>query len=70
MPLVVLKERHESPCVQQLDSFLRTSFLAVAREGLTIAVLQEEHGAKGVCGALGAVGLLKLDPGLSYCQHC
>lgn len=37
--LVVLKERAESPAVHQLVCFLRSSFLAMAREGLTIAVL-------------------------------
>ena len=37
--LVVLKEHDESPAVHQLVSFLRSSFLAMAREGLTIAVL-------------------------------
>jgi len=37
--LVVLKEHAESPAVHQLVCFLRSSFLAMAREGLTIAVL-------------------------------
>ncbi len=67
--LVVLKEYDESPAVHQLVSFLCSSFLAMAREGLTIAMLYAEHGAKGICGALGAVGILKLDPGFSYCQQ-